>query len=137
MHQRRLALQAWRRASLSDLGRTLLRRLDGDGEACWETYATLVRDWDPNLMRELGLPLWKTGDKVLRTNLMRILDWDRPNERKLIQELIRDSDGERDEPELLAALDKGAPAVRYVARSVAGLSQDLYAVVEARRKTRV
>jgi hypothetical protein len=128
-----MALEAWKKARLSDLGRTLLRRLDGDDEACWETYATLVRNWDPKLGRELALPLWKTGDKVLRTNLIRTLDWERPNERKLIQELIGECDGQRDEPELLAAVEKGPAAAQHVARRVAGLSQEVHAVVEARR----
>jgi hypothetical protein len=134
MHQRELALRAWRKAGLKDRGRDFLRRLETDEEACWDVYVTLARNEDPREMRQLALPLWNTEDKVLRTNLLRALDWERPQERKFMQELIRTCDGEADEPELLAASEKGYAAAAYVFKAVKTLGPELSTIVDVRRK---
>ena len=108
MHQRALALKAWKEANTARNANLapVVDYVTKHPNACWPDVVLFIRKNAPFDKRRLAEPIWKTGDKVLRTNLIRQLDWSIPSEQSLIMELITGCAGDTDEPELLAALDK-------------------------------
>jgi hypothetical protein len=138
MHQKDLARQAWQDAGLyRSRNKTLqafLRRFEESESDCWDDLAEAVRTGYPELKTKLATPLWDTGDKLLRLNLLRLADPDQQDEVALLKRFTGKLDPVRDVPEIrtLARIDN--PDVLGRLAKVRGLPAELGATIAARRE---
>lgn len=103
MYQKEAAKAAWTAAghyaSRDPDMIAFLEQVDGALE-CWKTLGALIRTKYPQLLEAIVLPLWQTGDKLLRVNIMRHLDPARAEESALALKFARRLDAADDRPEL-------------------------------------
>ncbi|MCH7342704.1 hypothetical protein LZ017_04840 [Pelomonas sp. CA6] len=111
MHQREAARAAWAEAGLlktTDLKlRRFMREFETQTGDCWPQLAARVRSDYPEYLERLAAPLWKSGDTLLRVNLIRHADLARKDESELIQRWAATLDAERNRYELAAVVDQG------------------------------
>jgi len=135
MHQKDLALRAWRAAGLdrSDDPRVVafLQRVQTAPGACWAELVEECRNRLRDQVRILFAPLWQSGDKLLRVNLIRAADPARNDEVELLLGAVRACDAMRDEPELRAAVEKRHEGLLAPAASKPGLSGEFELFVRA------
>jgi len=112
MHQREAARSAWVAAGLYKSGDAKLRRFlhefDATPQDCWPQVVELVRKTYPEFIVQLVTPLWKSGDTLLRVNLIRHADLSRKNEAELVGRWAAALDAERDRYELAAVVEHGS-----------------------------
>jgi len=84
-----------------------LQHVDTVPGDCWPELVGELRERYPEYKTQLVVPLWKTGDKMLRLNVIRSIDVNRDDERQLLQKLIRQSHWEEDALELQAVRRTG------------------------------
>ena len=137
MHQKDLARQAWRDAGLyrsrDQKLRAFLEYFDESPPDCWADVVETVRSAYPDLKAKLATPLWNTGDKMLRLNILRHGDPERPDELELLKKLTTKLDPAGDAPEIHTIARSDSPELlRRLARK-RGLPAGLAATLEARR----
>jgi hypothetical protein len=138
MHQRDVARQAWERARLyrsrdADV-RAFLKHFEETEADCWPELLTLVRTRYPAIKEQLAVPLWTSGDQLLRMNLLRAIDATQADEQAILQRLLGRIDPRRGEFELRAAvlhLDS-QPLLDAIARRRL-ISDELRAMIDLRR----
>lgn len=111
MHQRDAARAAWSAAGLTKTRDEKLRRFlhafDALPNDCWPQVVALVRKEFPEHLQQLALPLWNSGDKLLRVNLIRHADLSRKDEADLVGRWATSLDAERDGYELSSVIELG------------------------------
>jgi hypothetical protein len=135
VHQKDVALRAWRAAGLdrSDDPQVVafLKRVKAASGACWAELVAECRDRLPSQMRALVTPLWKSGDKLLRVNLIRAADPARRDELALLLDAAQSCDARGDEPELRALVEKRHKRLLDAVASKPGLSRQFELFVRA------
>jgi hypothetical protein len=118
MHQRAAAEAAWQAAGLYRDARLrpFFDAFDQCQADCWPALAARVRDGYPRYKRRLAAPLWASGDKLLRLNLIRTLNPDLPDELNLMKTYLRGCDPATDVPEITAFIESGHPVIMAAAR---------------------
>lgn len=119
MYQKDLVKQAWGDAGLYRTRdpelRAFLDRLDSCGD-CWPELVEEVRRHYRPYLEVLARPLWRTGDRLVRLNLVRSADLEDQQERALVEEFVREA-GTGDVHELQAIARNGdLPLVDLIAR---------------------
>ncbi|XHS77630.1 hypothetical protein ACFJGW_18180 [Burkholderiaceae bacterium UC74_6] len=111
MHQRDAARAAWAAAGLTKTHDAKLHRfmhafdaLPGD---CWPEVVALIRKDFPEYIEQLAAPLWKSGDLLLRVNLIRHADLARKDEAALVGRWAAALDADRHLYELTAVVEQG------------------------------
>jgi len=56
---------------------------------CWSDLVQEVREHYPEYKEQLLVPIWDTGDKLLRLNVIRSLASDRDDEAKIFQRVVQ------------------------------------------------
>jgi len=106
MYQKEAAKAAWTAAGLyrsrDPKLRDFLKHVESDERDCWATLAKRLRANAPELIEQIVSPLWATGDKLLRVNIVRHLDPTSQDEQELLDKLSRRLDPHADAPELAA-----------------------------------
>jgi hypothetical protein len=112
MHQRDAARAAWSTAGLTNTRDAKLQRFmqafDALPNDCWPQVVALIRKDYPEYIEKLAAPLWKSGDVLLRVNLIRHADLSRKDEAALIDRLAAGLDVERQRLELSALVEHGS-----------------------------
>lgn len=115
MHQRELARAAWRKAGLYSVRdrdmMAFLNRFEKETDHCWQDLAETVRKTCPQHKAALVMPLWETGDPLLRKNLLDTADLSQEDERKLVERLLGNVDPRRHGPVLLDAVRLEDPRI--------------------------
>jgi hypothetical protein len=135
MHQREVALKALKKAAGKERNSRIaefVRFLGQHYELCWSDYVDVIREQFPADREAMALAIWETGDKVLRTNLVRHLDPGQPAEVKILQRLIKSCRGLEDEAELLIALEKDDRRILAQMKKLKSISLETSAMIEAR-----
>lgn len=108
MYQRDLVRKAWADAGLYDTKdiklQQFLKHVEETPLDCWPELVELVRTQYPEYLDRLVTPIWNTGDKLLRLNLIRNAEPSQPDERKMVQKLVRQLRPETDTVELQAII---------------------------------
>lgn len=115
MHQRELAREAWRQAGLfetreSDL-RAFLDYFEKEVGGCWPDLAEEVRATCPRHKQTLAIPLWQTGDPLIRMNLLNTANLSLRDERRLVERLVGRIDFRISGTELIEAIRLDDPAI--------------------------
>ncbi|HET7187587.1 MAG TPA: hypothetical protein VFI52_05505 [Gemmatimonadaceae bacterium] len=138
MHQQELARRAWEKAGLYKSKnaklRAFLAHFDATPAACWPDVANEVRTKYPELKAQLITPLWNSGDRLLRINLLRGADPSQPDELALLQKLAAGLRPERDPVELRVASYIESPEVLSRLTKVPGLSPEMTRSLAQRRQ---
>jgi hypothetical protein len=115
MHQRETARAAWSAAGLTHADDAGLRRFfkdfDAMPERCWPELMPLVRNKYDAYLERLAMPLWESGDVLLRLNLIRHLDPAHKAELTLMQRLTDGLDNHQHRRELLGVVERGSEAL--------------------------
>ena len=108
MLQRAMATHAWHQDGLDKDKRLrgFFAYLDKHPDACWDELAKLVRETYAKYLDRLLLPVWNTGDAIVRANILHRLDPSRPDEAKLLDQFVADLDG-LDARQIGAAVETG------------------------------
>jgi hypothetical protein len=137
MYQRERVKQAWEDAGLyrsrNRTVRAFLQHVDRQPEECWPELAERLRTDFPGIIQEIALPIWKTGDKLLRLNLIRMVDPERREEEELAVRVVKAMDPQTDEPELRAILHTASPPVLDQVARQKELPPALKSLMEFRR----
>jgi hypothetical protein len=137
MHQKDLARQAWRDAGLyrsrDQKMRAFLEHFDDSPPDCWADVVETVRGDYPDLKAKLATPLWNTGDKVLRLNILRHADPTLPDELALLKKFTTKLDPDGDAPEIHTIARSDNPELLGRLARKRGLPAGLAATIEARR----
>ncbi len=111
MHQRDAARAVWYAAGLAKTRdaklRCFLQAFDSLPNDCWPQVVALIRNEYPEYIEQLAAPLWKSGDVLMRVNLIRYADLSRKNEAKLIARWTAGLDVEHHRYELAAVVQHG------------------------------
>ena len=139
MHQRDLVRKAWSDAGLYNTKdaklQQLLKHVEETPLDCWPELIELVRTQYPEYLEKLVAPIWNTGDKLLRLNLIRNTDFSQLVEKKLAQKLIRQLKPANDALELHAII-RGAPVdVLDQVDKKKGIPDQLKVLIDQRRVT--
>lgn len=112
MHQRATARAAWAAAGLTESRDANLRRFmkafDALPNDCWAQVVALIRKEYPQYIEQLATPLWKSGDTLLRVNLIRHADLARKDEAALIGRWAAGLDADHHRYELAAVVERGS-----------------------------
>ncbi len=113
MHQRAAAKAAWQAAGLYEDARlrAFFDAFEQCQEDCWAALSARVRDQNARHKRRLAAPLWASGDKLLRLNLIRTLNPVLPDELTLMKTYLRGCDPATDVPEITAFIESGHPII--------------------------
>ncbi len=135
MHQKGLVKQAWQAAGLYE-GKDLklapfLKLLDATSADCWPQLLAECRKNFGGYKAKLADPIWNTGDKVLRLNLIRSADLALPDEAAILQKYVSKCDPQRDALELRAFAQTGSPQLTRAVNKLAALASDRKAVASA------
>lgn len=137
MHQQELARRAWEKAGLYKSKnaklRAFLAHFDATPAACWPDVVNEVRTKYPELKAQLIAPLWNSGDRLLRINLLRGADPSQPDELALLQKLAANLRPERDPVELRVAATIESPEVLARLGKLSGLTPELTRSLALRR----
>lgn len=87
--------------------RDFLKHVETEDQDCWTKLSKRLRASSPELLEQIVEPLWNTGDKLLRVNIVRHLDASRKDEHDLLTRLSRRLDPRIDAPELAAIARSG------------------------------
>ncbi len=128
MHQKGLVKQAWQAAGLYD-GKdpalaAFLNLLDATATDCWPQLIVECRKNFGGYKAKLADPIWKTGDKVLRLNLIRIADLSLPDEVAILQKYVAKCDPKLDALELRAFVQTGSPPLAKAASQLLAMAFD-------------
>jgi hypothetical protein len=138
MHQKDLAKQAWEQAGLyrstNPKLRAFLKHVDEMPEACWPELVQEVRQNYPDLKEKLVLPLWSTGDKLLRLNIIQMVSLDQADEVDLLRKLVRRAHVTEDLHELRAVVRKDHPELIDLVAHKRGLDPEFKRQVELQRE---
>lgn len=136
MHQRDAVKAAWAAAGLyrsKDAKlREFLKYVDGLSKECWPEAVKKARSDYSAYIPQLVEPLWQTGDKLLRVNLIRYADLSRKDERELLGRLSRNLKAQEDGPELSAIVYGGTKPLLAEILKRKDLPAGLRAVAERR-----
>jgi hypothetical protein len=106
MYQKAAAKAAWTAAGLYKSKdaklRDFLKHVETEEHDCWSKLAKRLRANSPELLEQIVAPLWDSGDKLLRVNIVRHCDPSRKDEHDLLDKLSRRLDPRIDAPELTA-----------------------------------
>jgi hypothetical protein len=106
MYQKAAAKAVWTAAGLyrsrDPKLRDFLRHFETEEQNCWAKLGKHLRAQAPELLEQVVAPLWDSGDKLLRVNIIRHLDPARKDEHALLDKLSRRLDARADAPELAA-----------------------------------
>jgi hypothetical protein len=138
MFQRETALAALHRARLypADPGSPLeafYTWLEAHPEACWPDVMQRLRVDAPGELERLALAVWRGGNAVVRSSLIRHLDLARPDEFVTAEKLVRNAHGADDVYPLHAALESGDPRLLDLVARKRTLSLELRSEVDLRR----
>jgi hypothetical protein len=140
MHQKDLVKQAWERAGLYRSKDAKLRQFLAHFENvrtdCWPELAAEMRGRYPEYLDVLVQPLWDTGDKLVRVNLLRLARLDDKRERALVDKVIAASDPRTDAVELRTAVLRGDATLAGHVAAMKGLDPDMRRFV-ARRQAEI
>jgi hypothetical protein len=135
MHQKVLALQAWRETGLDRHEdpkiQAFFKLVQASSGACWPDLVKECRNHLPDQKRLLAIPVWKTGDKLLRVNLLRFLDPAHKDELMFLLELVRHCDATKDGPELRAVVEKRHKQLLHEVERKTGLSNETQLLIRA------
>jgi hypothetical protein len=138
MHQKELARRVWEKAGLyrskNARLRAFLAHFDATPGTCWPDVVNEVRAHYPELKAALVVPLWNSGDPLLRANLLRRADPSSPDEDALLQKFAASIRPERDPAELRAAATIDSPAVLARLGKLSGLSAESARAIALRRE---
>jgi hypothetical protein len=128
MHQRGLVKQAWQAAGLYD-GKdpalpAFLRLLDATATDCWPQLIAECRKNFAAYKAKLADPIWNTGDKLLRLNLIRSADLALPDEAAILQKYVAKCDPQRDALELNAFVQTGSPQLTKAVSKLVAMASD-------------
>src|SRR5213594_4063258 len=105
MYQKDAAKAAWTAAGLyrsKDAKlRKFLKYFDDSPMDCWPEVVKKARSDYSEYMEQLVQPLWQTGDKLLRVNLIRYADLSHKNEFELLAKLSHKLKADEDRPNSL------------------------------------
>ncbi len=129
MHQRSAARAAWEAAGIYEKPDPRLRRFfaafaTSAGE-CWPTLVALARADYANYKVTLASPLWNSGDKLLRLNLIRAADLNQPDELKLLVQFTGTCKPATDGPEIRALIETGNPTILAAVAKIAALTSNV------------
>ena len=129
MHQKDFVRQAWTEAVLyrskdPKIG-AFLKRFEETSVDCWPELVKELRERYPEYKEQLVVPIWNTGDKLLRLNVIRSFELDRNDEVALLQELVRRSDLQQDAVELQAVVCRDHEQLLNQVAKKRGLSSEL------------
>lgn len=114
MYQKAAAKAAWTAAGLYKSKdaklRDFLKHVETEEQDCWSKLAKRLRANAPEIFGQIVAPLWDSGDKLLRVNIVRHLDPSRKDEHDLLTKLSRRLDPRSDAPELAAIAQSGITA---------------------------
>jgi hypothetical protein len=136
MYQKDLVRKAWADAGLYRTRdpklRQFLAKVEKCAGDCWPELAEEARTRYPEYIDRLVDPLWKTGDKLVRLNLIRLADLDDTRDRQIVEEFV--SKARSTETHELQAIARIAdlPLLEKVARK-RSLPSELRDLVEDRR----
>src|SRR5690242_528416 len=115
MHQKDAVRQAWINAGLyhsNDARVTeFLKLLDASSTNCWPELLEECRSRYPDLKDKLVQPIWATGDKLLRLNLIRQADLAHKDELTIMEKFVGAADPQHDVTELRAMALRNHPKV--------------------------
>lgn len=115
MHQRDAVRAAWAAAGLDQLPdpglQQFLKTFDAAGEDCWPQLAERARKLCPGQVERLAAAIWRSGDPLLRVNLIRQVDLSSKAEAALMERWARTLDVDRHRCELAAVVERGPAAV--------------------------
>jgi hypothetical protein len=141
MHQKELARRAWENAGLykskNEKLRAFLKHFDATPAACWTDVVKEVREHYPELKAQLIAPLWNSGDRLLRINLLRGADPAQPDEVALLQKVAATLRPERDPVELRVAATIASPEVLGRLAKLPGLTPEQTRFLTLRREALV
>jgi hypothetical protein len=108
MSEREAVRQAWIEANLYTSHEPklemFLRHFDTNHIDCWTELMQMVHTHYPEYKERLFTPIWNTGDKLLRLNLIRLITPDHEDEVDIFQRIIQRPDLRGDPWELEALL---------------------------------
>src|SRR5690349_14868503 len=111
MYQKELVRQAWEAAGLyrsrDQKLQEFLSYFDAASGDCWPEIVAQVRERYPEYLERLVAPLWNAGDPLVRLNLIRFADTDRPEEHSVLAKLVRRVEPAAAVLELHAVMEKG------------------------------
>lgn len=121
MYQKDLVRQLWANAGLyaskDATLRAFLRHFDETSTDCWPELVEECRLRYSKYMQILADPLWASGDKLVRLNLLRFGDPARSDELRILSRFVGSCEPSKDLLELRAALHtRHRRIVREVAR---------------------
>lgn len=136
MHQKDAVRAAWAAAGLYDSkdGR-LQQALAAFEEApleCWPDLARRIRANFPECIEALVKPLWMSGDKLVRVNLIRHADLARPEERQLLEKAVRTL-SKGDLPEFSAVVNTATQPIVERLLKRKDLPEQLRAIAQRRK----
>lgn len=137
MHQKDRVKQAWLDAGLYDSKDAKLlefiQRLDTAPYDCWPELIDECRRNYAEYKSQIVEPILKTGDKLLRLNLLRNADFSFADEVKLTRSFIAQSNPATDSLELKTVILKGTPAMLKDVGRLKNLTPQLKSAVERAR----
>jgi len=137
MHQKDLVKQAWEKAGLYRSKDAKLRQFLAHFENvrtdCWPELTAEMRDRYPEYLDVLVQPLWDSGDKLVRVNLLRLARLDDKRERALVDKVIDASDPRTDVVELRTAVMRGDATLASHVAAKKGLDPDMRRFVTRRQ----
>ncbi len=119
MYQKDVVKKAWEAAGLyrsrKPKLRQFLKQVDESTTHCWEQFAQAIRERYYDYLEEIVVPLWQTGEKLLRLNLIRLAEPSRKKEQALLEEWTRRCDPKKEDLELRALIRTGSkPALDQI-----------------------
>jgi hypothetical protein len=137
MHQKDLARQAWQAAGFyrSPDAKLLrfLKHFDQSAADCWPDMVDECRARYPEYKERLVVPLWNTGDRLLRLNLIRVADFRFADELELALKYVQQSRPDAELPELRALIQKGHERVWRAIDRKRNLPPDLRTFLDLHR----
>ena len=138
MHQKDSVRKAWADAGLYRTDdaklRQFLQHFDDARMECWPELVAACRAHYPEYKAVLAKPLWDTGDKLLRLNLIRAADTTHKDEVSLVKGFVDASHALDDQPELQAVVHLGHARLAAAVAAKPGVPKDL--AVLARERSR-
>jgi hypothetical protein len=133
VHQRSAALAAWQAAGIYNKPDLRLQRFfaafDKSTSECWPALVALARARYGNYKATLASPLWNSGDKLLRLNLIRAADLNQPDELRLLLQFTATCKPATDAPEIRALIETGNAAILAAVANLQALPQNVFLAV--------
>ncbi len=136
MYQREKVRRALAQARIFDPedrgAQEFLKELDRRRGACWPELAQVLRKCCPKLKEPVAQAIWRTGDKLLRANLIQVLDPQQRDELRILTTLTRQARADRDVLELQNIIERDNPELLGLVAKKKGLPLELDIAIKVR-----